>query len=137
MGIIKTAAMEAIAASNPTSLVFGTVSQENPLKITLEQKMTLSEKFLILGSLVQDFDVEMTVEHKTEKTKVTHDHRFTDVTSSGPVPSNTETEDIEHDHEYKGKKSFKVHLGLKQGEKVMLIQLQGGQKYLVLDRVRG
>ena len=35
---------------------------------------------------------------------------------------------------YKGRKTFKVHLALKAGEKVILISCDGGQKYIVLDR---
>ena len=39
-----------------------------------------------------------------------------------------------HQHAYKGRKTFKVHLALKAGEKVILISCDGGQKYIVLDR---
>ena len=39
-----------------------------------------------------------------------------------------------HQHAYKGRKTFKVHLALKAGEKVTLISCDGGQKYIVLDR---
>lgn len=31
---------------------------------------------------------------------------------------------------------IKLKLGLKQGEKVILVRVQGGQQFLVLDRVR-
>lgn len=32
------------------------------------------------------------------------------------------------------KKKFIVHNGLKMGDKVMLVKMQGGQKYIVLDK---
>ncbi|MES1045285.1 DUF2577 domain-containing protein [Heyndrickxia oleronia] len=34
------------------------------------------------------------------------------------------------------RRKYTVHYGLKTGEKVTLIRQQGGQKYVVLDRVR-
>ena len=128
--IIKRAAVEAVAASSPCELVFGIVDSPDPLKITVEQRLTLSEEHLILSTLVQEFEIEMTVEHFTENDaflNTLHGHSPT----APPV-----TFDSTHKHEYKGRKKWTVHLGLTAGEKVILIRMQGGQKYLVLDRVR-
>lgn len=118
---IKRAAMEAVKASMPSGVYFGTVISASPLKISVEQKMTLTEKQLVLTTLVQDFSVNMTVTHTTENR------------SGGSGDASFAS----HNHEYKGTKSFLVHLGLKAGEKVMLIREQGGQKFIVLDRIRG
>lgn len=118
---IKRAAMEAVKASMPSGVYFGTVISASPLKISVEQKMTLTEKQLVLTTLVQDFSVNMTVNHTTENR------------SGGSGDASFAS----HNHEYKGTKSFLVHLGLKAGEKVMLIREQGGQKFIVLDRIRG
>lgn len=127
--LIKRAAVEAVAASSPCELVFGIVDSPEPLKIVVEQRLTLSEEHLILSTLVQDFDVEMTVEHFTEDDaflNTLHSHSI-----GGPASF-----DSTHKHEYKGRKKWTVHLGLEAGEKVILMRMQGGQKYLVLDRVR-
>ena len=40
-----------------------------------------------------------------------------------------------HDHEYKGDKWFKVNLALKAGESVLLLRIDGGQKFIILDRL--
>ena len=40
-----------------------------------------------------------------------------------------------HDHEYKGRKKFLLHNQLVVDEKVILLQLAGGQKYIVIDRI--
>lgn len=40
-----------------------------------------------------------------------------------------------HNHEYKGTKEFIINNALQTGEKVVLIREQGGQKYLVIDRI--
>ena len=118
--LIKKAALGAMGAEVPTGICYGTVTSEFPLKITLEQKLTLTYKQLVLSSLVRDFDVDMTVDHTTEE-------------KSG---GSSDASFAPHSHEYKGKKTFKVHLGLKKGEKVMLLRMQGGQKFIVLDRIR-
>lgn len=127
--IIKMAAVEAVKASNPAAIVFGTVTSIEPLKINIEQRLTLDESHLVLSSLVSDFEVEMTVDHLTEDH--THTHTISDTYSGGGSASN-ET----HNHDITGKKTMTIHLGLKVDETVMLLQVQGGQKYIVLDRVR-
>lgn len=35
----------------------------------------------------------------------------------------------------RAKKAFKVHLGLKAGEQVLLLRTDGGQKFIIIDRV--
>ena len=131
--IIKQAAVEAVAASNPCSILFGQVISITPLKINVEQRLTLDESHLVLTSIVRDFEIEMTVDHFTENDaylNTSHSHPF-----SGDGSVSTASFDSTHKHAYKGKKKYLVHLGLKVGESVMLMQVQGGQKYIILDRV--
>lgn len=117
---IKKAALQAVASTMPSGIYFGTVINSSPLKINVEQKLTLEQPQLILSTLVQDFTVNMTVDHQTEdKSGGSSDASF-----------------AAHNHDYKGTKSFRVHLELKNGEKVILLRVQGGQKFIVLDRVR-
>lgn len=119
--LIKTISAQAVAEGSPVSIRFGKVIQEKPLKIEVEQKLLLEEEHehLILTNLVRDYYVDMTVSHVTE----------TRAGGSGfPMYES-------HDHDYKGRKKFLIHNGLKMGEKVILLQLQGGQQYIVLDRV--
>lgn len=42
---------------------------------------------------------------------------------------------MNHSHPYVGTKSFRVHLALKAGEQVILLRADGGQKFIILDRV--
>ena len=134
---MKKSAMEAYGESQPTSLMFGTVTSINPIKIQIDQKLILTEDFLLLTDNVRDYKVEMTVDHETEEEETDHTHNFTDVTPSGAIQSVTQPQNQKHKHKYKGKKVFTVHNALKNGEYVLLIQIQGGQKYVVLDRVEG
>ena len=40
-----------------------------------------------------------------------------------------------HLHNIAGRKRMRVYNGLHKGEKVVLLRMRGGQKYLVLDRI--
>ena len=107
--IFKRAAKETIEASDPTAIQFGTVTNVSPLKILVEQKKELTSAQLVLTRNVRDYEIEMTIEHVTEQAE-------------------------SHTHEYKGKKKFTVHNALQLGDDVMLVKMQGGQKYIVLDK---
>ncbi len=124
---VKKAAVEAVRAENPMGVCHGTVTGLSPLEITTDQKLILGEKQLILTNAVRDYTVEMTVDHVTEV--ISHGHSVTDTYTGGGT-----AQPVEHSHPYKGRKSFRVHLGLKMGEKVILVRCDGGQQFVVLDR---
>jgi len=116
---MKKAAVEAVKAEKPAETCFGRVTSASPLKILVEQKMTLGEAQLILSRHVTDFTVETTVDWLTE--------------SQGG--GSGEASFAAHDHAVKGKKKITVHNGLVAGDEVILIRRQGGQKYIVVDRI--
>lgn len=118
--IIKMAAVEAVAASDPAAVVFGTVTSVDPLKVAIEQRLILEESHLILTSLVSDFDVDVILDHETEST----------------AGGSGESSFASHSHSVVGTKTMTVKLGLTAGESVIMIKVQGGQKYIILDRVR-
>ncbi len=91
--LIKKAAIEAVDTSKPVAFSFGVVVKENPLTINIEQKIELTEEFLILTNAV-----------KLHETKI-NDQKVI------------------------------IDNSLKRNEKVILIRMQGGQKFIVLDRV--
>lgn len=117
---IKRAAIEAQEAAKPVHICFGEVVCEAPLRIRMEQKLTLGERQLILTGNVMDYvttvsaDWETTAQEDAEaETSAPHIHRIT------------------------GKKQVTVHNGLHVGEGVVMIRQQEGQKFLVLDRTGG
>ena len=117
--LIKRAALDAVMAQKPMAYCLGEVISTNPLKISVDQKMTLTAAQLILTNAVRDYVVYMTVDHSTEST------------SGGSGDASFSS----HSHKYTGKKKYTVHLGLKKGEKVILLRCDGGQKFIVFDRV--
>jgi hypothetical protein len=106
-------------ANKPADVVLGEVVSVEPLEVKIDQKLILSKEFLVLSRNVTDFEIDMTVDHVTE------------FREGGVSYALFES----HNHEYKGKKSFKVHNALKLGEKVIMLRMQGGQQFYIIDRV--
>ncbi len=135
--VIKQAALDAMGASKPAEICFGMVTSASPLKILVEQKMTLNELQLILTKAVTDHWVDIEVNHYTVNDDFMdgkHIHKISDTYTSGG-DCDTGNLDTTHKHAYKGRKKIMIYNGLLVGEKVVLLRLQGGQQFIVLDRV--
>ncbi|WP_025026331.1 DUF2577 domain-containing protein [Caldalkalibacillus mannanilyticus] len=90
---IKQAAMDALEASNPVAILFGTITKNHPLEVNVDQRFTLTEDFLILTEATKEVKVNI------------------------------------------GGTEYTLREGIKSGDKVLLLRMQGGQKFLLLDRV--
>lgn len=116
--VIKQAAMEAVKADNPTQIVYGTVISAKPLQIQVNSKLTLDETFLVLTKNVSDYEAEVDIDFEGE----------------GVIG-------IEEGEEQLLKKfsitdaKIKIKNALKTGDDVVMVQMQGGQRYVVLDKV--
>lgn len=116
---IKKAALDAVRSSKPVEICFGKVMGVSPLKILVDQKMILGESQLVLSRNVTDFTTEVTVNWNTENK------------SGGSGDSSFAS----HNHAITGKKKITVHNGLVVGDELILFRQQGGQKYVVVDRI--
>lgn len=124
--VMKKAAVDAVKASKPADIVFGKVINEKPLKIKVDQKLILTDKQLVLARNVTDYEVEM----EPSLNEAPHYH-LTEARSGG----SGDAAFASHTHEYKGRKKFLVYNALKKDEEVILMQIAGGQKYIVIDRI--
>lgn len=129
---IQSVSSAAVQAGAPTGIYYGTVTSETPLKILVEQKMELTEEFLVLSGAVRDHKVELTAAMETEDASfpTSHTHPCDAQSTVGSASF-----DSAHRHRLEGRKQVLLHLALRQGEKVILLRMQGGQKFLVLDRL--
>lgn len=107
---IKRTAVGAVNAEKPCGVFFGVVKSEKPLEILVEQKMTLGGEQLVLSRAVTDYETETEIVWETEDA-------------------------FDHVHAVTGRKKVKVLNSLRAGERVVLIRLAGGQRFLVTDRV--
>lgn len=108
--IIKKMVVETVESTKPCNYVFGEVTKAEPLEISVELKFILSEEMLILSRSVTEHKIQIELDFDTEV-------------------------ENEHNHRIKHEFEIEIHSALEVGEKVILLRQQGGQKYLVLDRV--
>ena len=120
---LKRAAVEAMEAKKPVNVYFGEVVSAAPLKINVEQKMELGEKQLILSRNVTNFKTSISGGN------IKNYYYTGSTTDSGTAPVSPS-----HVHAV-GKIEITVHNGLVVGDEVILIRQQGGQKFIVLDRI--
>ena len=121
---------------------FGNVISENPLKISVEQKLLLSEKQLILMRNTSDYETEISFDNP----EIMQEIEIKNFSSSGEINLNgaSQKADVLQDNaqincfisnKAKTKHKITVYNGLKNGEKVILARFFGGEKFLILDRV--
>lgn len=103
--LIKQAAVEAVKAGDPSDIIYGTVASAEPLIIQINQKLMLTSEFLTLTTSVIDYKVQVKIY------------------------------DIGEDETKVEKQMMNVYNGLKSGDKVILLKQQGGQRYVVLDKI--
>lgn len=120
VGIIKMAAQEAVEAGKPVKVAFGEVKTIKPLMIMVDQKLPLTEAFLVLTEAVKDHEHEITV---------------IDWQTQNASGGGGDSAFAAHAHQIVGRKKIIIHNALQVGEKVLLLAMQGGQKYIVVDRV--
>lgn len=113
---VRKAAREAVEAAQPAGVVFGKVISAKPLKVLVEQKMTLNMAQLVLTRNVTEFQTKISVQWESEE-------------------SSMEKIAMPHKHKITGKKEVTIHNGLGIGDEVIIMRQQGGQKYVVIDRV--
>ena len=109
---------QAMQQSVPSDYIYGKVTNIQPLEVTLESREVIPEEFLTLTDAVRDYEVDISVSHLTENR------------SGGGGYS----EFASHNHAYSGRKQITVHNALSIGEEVVLLQQQGGQDFLILNR---
>lgn len=102
-----------------TDYVFGEVTSISPLKIRLDQKLELPESVLILTFPVRELKINLA-----------HKHQYL----NGEATSITQIESPE-DSDISNFNEVIIVEGLKIGDKVTLLRVEKGQKYIVLSKV--
>lgn len=128
LNLIKRASIEAIEASKPVNVCFGTVINISPLQIQINQKLILGKNQLILTRNVTNYTISINLTGNTNNTSL----------SINETVENTNLSiDLTHNHSLNGNFNITIKSALKKNEKVILIRMQDGQKYIILDRIGG
>lgn len=105
---IKQAALGAMDAAGPVIVQLGSVTQINPLKVMVDQRLELTEDFFLLSESLTKLELDL---------KHTHS-----ITGSGLTQEALKDKII-------------LRKELEAGDKLLLLRMQGGQRYVILDRV--
>lgn len=120
--IIKTICNNTANARIDVAVMFGVIKKEKPLEIEVEQRLLLDEDFLVLTSRVTE-----------NKINLDHKHKYKDTSDSGEAEK--ESECAKPEDAKLNIKEIIVNHGLKVNDKVLLLRVQGGNKYVVIDKV--
>jgi hypothetical protein len=104
--IIKQASIGAVGAGNPVEITLGEVVSIDKFEVKIEQKLILPKEFFIVPESLTRYEIDLTHSHST--------HEGSTSNSLNKVV---------------------IREGLKQGDKLLLLRVQGGQKYVILDKV--
>lgn len=105
---IRKAALTAMEATVPVAVMLGTVTKTDPLEVNVDQRFTLDADFLIVPESLTRHEINL---------------RHAHTTPGGGATDDALTEPVV------------IRPGLQVGDRVALLRIQGGQKYLILDKV--
>lgn len=123
---VKRAALEAMETHKPCDLRWGKVISVDPLQVQISQQLILPESVLIIPEYLTEHEIEVTVKPE---------YGWNTKTTEGGTDLSL-FESHKHDISFNRKKLL-IHGELKVDDKVVLIRQQGGQHFLILDRIRG
>ena len=115
---LKKNALDAYQQTNPAAVIYGVVISAKPVEIQVSTKLTLSEEFLILTRNVKKYKVKADAQYQGDGTI-----EIEGIDQTGLKELTAEEIEIT------------VHNELEEGDKVILLQVQGGQEYVVLDKI--
>lgn len=109
--MIKQAGLDAIEASNPLQILYGEVKKSDPLEVNVDQRFTLTSDFLIVPEHLTRYELDLQ-----------HQHEYTADGALQRTQGALEEKIV-------------IREGLQTGDPIILLRIQGGQKYLIIDKV--
>ncbi len=104
--LIKQASINAINASNPLNIEFGTVTDAENITIRIDQRRILPKEFFIIPESLTKYEVALKNSNTAEG-----------------ASTNSQLEKLI------------IREGLKIGDAVILLKIESGARYLILDKV--
>lgn len=107
--VMKQAAKEQSKAGAPSTVCFGVVVSTAPLQVQVDQRFIIGSDNLIVPQHLTNYSVNVSISGSTAESEG-HAHKL-------------------------GAHVITINNGLKNGDKVVMVSQDGGQKYLIADRV--
>lgn len=123
-------------------MLYGRVKSVEPLAVEIDAKLTLTEKFLVVAQHLTDYEIPYEI---LSEGRATHKEKLpTELTEIQAVGGLY----VEHDgkhyvqpdppgeiRDFDGQGTVKLLNHLMVDDKVILLRLEGGHQYIVMDRV--
>lgn len=113
--VIRQVSNETTEAQGPVNICYGKVLSTSPLSVLVDQKLTLGAAQLVLTRNVTDYEIQLSMEKQE-----------------------FELEESAKESNYQvsaDRQSVLIHNALVAGEEILMLRQQGGQKYIIIDRV--
>ena len=107
LNAIRQAALTAMETAAPVAVLMGTVTKTDPLEVNVDQRFTIDADFLLVPESLTKLELDLSHSHS----------------ASGGTTGAALTEAVV------------IRPGLKSDDRVALLRVQGGQKYIILDKV--
>lgn len=114
-----------------TDLLFGVVTSVSPLKIKIDNRFEVDEKFLILSALVKETVIKIPEREENKHLHVIPQH-ITSAAGEGP-----HTHTIPQMNTLSALPDILLWRGLIVGDKVRVLRVNQGQMFYVLEREGG
>jgi hypothetical protein len=114
-----------------TDLLFGVVTSVSPLKIKIDNRFEVDEKFLILSALVKETVIKIPEREENKHLHVIPQHT-TSAAGEGP-----HTHTIPQMNTLSALPDILLWRGLIVGDKVRVLRVNQGQMFYVLEREEG
>ncbi len=114
-----------------TDLLFGVVTSVSPLKIKIDNRFEVDEKFLILSALVKETVIKIPEREENKHSHVIPQHT-TSAAGEGP-----HTHTIPQMNTLLALPDILLWRGLIVGDKVRVLRVNQGQMFYVLEREEG
>ena len=111
LDIIKKAGIQGVGAGNPVNVLAGEVKSVNPITVLVDQRFILDADFLVVPESLTKYEIDLK-----------HFHAYPADTISEKTATALNNKIV-------------IRPGLAAGNKVLLIRVQGGQKYVIFDKV--
>lgn len=126
LSVIKEAALAAVNDSSPCQVITGVVISTAPLQIQLNQSIVIDSRTIIVPEHLTDYETEITFDDPEVK-QIYTTWNMEETQESNRAKISFKQPSVRH--------KITVYNSLKTGNFVALIRLQGGQKFLIVDRV--
>jgi len=129
LGAIKKAGTDAVEAGDPVAVEFGKVLSASPLRIQIDQKLILEASQLKLTRSVANHSVRVNaIDAFTDVDAVTGTAEVDGKSGTASIPKHSGTAHVPQN-------TGTSLCALATGDVVVLLRMQGGKQYVVIDKV--